>query len=64
MKTKQVEAKDLKPGMYLDMLGGVQMVAKIEPYTGPLDCITGIARFNNGSGISLTQGQVLTVVEA
>lgn len=60
-----VPVTDLKPGMVVKLTADSEphVIAEIEPYTGPIECITGIARATDGWGISVTDGSSVYLMD-
>lgn len=51
-----INAEDIKVGTGLQTWFGTHSVIALKPYNGPFDFILCIARFSNGSEMSLIRG--------
>ena len=62
---KLIPVTTLKPGMVVKLTSNAEphVIAEIEPYAGPIDCITGIARATDGWGISIAPGSSVYIMD-
>ena len=60
-----IPVTDLKPGMVVKLTKNAEphVIAGIEPYTGPIESITGIARATDGWGISIAAGSSVYLMD-
>lgn len=64
-RAKMVPVSELTPGMVVKLTANSEphVIAEIEPYTGPIECIAGIARATDGWGISIAAGSSVHLMD-
>lgn len=65
VQAKMIPVSELMPGMVVKLTANSEphVIAEIEPYTGPIECIAGIARATDGWGISIAAGSSVHLMD-